>query len=433
MRRKMAVRNSIIVSILSVFLMFAGAASASVDFKDANYVGAKKCSECHEKIYAGWKTTFHPYKFQDISPDVVVADFKKNNTLTIGDYTTKMERKGDDFFITTLGPDDKEHTYKALYTIGSVWKQRFVTEFPNGALHILPVQWNVKTQEWVDYHGLKKHKAGDGKYWSDGERTYQFKCSGCHNTGTEFSYDKATDQFTGTKWSDKGVACEACHGPGSKHIVAEGSMLSETIVNPAKIYDPARAAMVCGQCHTRGSSTEKLFGVQKTGYPHDYKPGGNLNFVYDEKPGINPDGSSRQHHQQYIDWKGSTHAQTGVQCWDCHYAHRQGNANRAQTKLPGSVLCKNCHTDVKKKGVHGIHSTNNCVGCHLAPAAKSATAGDIRSHSFKVIKPEETIKSGDKQPNSCNLCHYHKDDKPEDLQKVLDNIKKTGWSYQGNK
>ena len=400
---------------------------APADQKGATYVGAEKCRECHERTFEGWKTTVHPYKFQEISPDNVVADFAKNNTLKTGDYTSKMVQKGNEYFVTTIGPDGKEATYKAKYTIGSVWKQRFVTEFPNGALHILPVQWNVKTQEWVDYHGLKKQKPGDGKYWSDKVRTYQFKCSGCHNTGTQFSYNKETDTFNNTQWSDMGVACEACHGPGSKHIKAEGRDLITTIVNPAKLYDRNRATMVCGQCHTRGSSATKLQDTQKTGYPHEYEVGGNLNYAYDELPGVNPDGSSRQHHQQYIDYKKSAHYETGVMCWDCHYVHRQGTSNSFQTKLPGSFLCKNCHIDVEKKGVHGIHSTNDCLGCHMPPMAKSATPGDVKSHSFQVVMPHKTIELGKKQANSCNLCHYHKDDKPEDLARVIDSIKKKSW------
>jgi hypothetical protein len=91
---------------------------------------------------------------------------------------------------------------------------------------------------------------------------------------SEFTYDPATDTYTNTKWADKGVACEACHGPGSNHIHAEGADLAKTIVNPAKIFDPRRAAMVCGQCHTRGKSTVKLFDFQYPDYPVGYQPGG---------------------------------------------------------------------------------------------------------------------------------------------------------------
>lgn len=426
MRKLLSIGFTAVMLAAISMLIVNGCAKKKVDIsKSAMYVGAAKCKECHEGIYNGWKTTMHPYKFKDISPEEVVADFEKNNTLTAGGYTTRMTRKGDDFFITTMGPDNKEHTYKAKYLIGAVWKQRFVTELPNGALHILPVQWNVKTQGWVDYHGLKKHKPGSGKYWSDKKRTYQFKCTGCHNTGSEFKYDKATDTFTGTKWADKGVSCEACHGPGSNHVIADIEDKSRTIVNPAKIYDAARAAMICGQCHTRGSSTKKKFGVQKTGYPFEYKPGGQLNFLYDAKPGLLPDGSPKKHHQQYNDWLLSEHAVAGVQCWDCHNPHAKGKANKYQLKLPGSLLCKSCHTVVESKGVHGIHSINNCIGCHMPNTAKSATPGDIRSHQFKVVSPALTVES-EKQPNSCSLCHYHKDDNPAELLEILKKVKAEG-------
>lgn len=51
---------------------------------------------------------------------------------------------------------------------------------------------------------------------------------------------------------------------------------------------------------------------------------------------------------------------------------------------------------------------------------------DIASHRFKFVSPSETIKHGglDKQPNSCNGCHYHEKDKPEDMMKVIKTIKK---------
>lgn len=421
MRRGLLRGLTATVMMLFAMLLFTGCAKQKVDIsKPANYVGAEECKECHEAIYDGWKATFHPYKFQDISPDIVVADFVKNNTLTAGGYTSKMERRGNDYFITTIGPDSKEHTYQAKYTIGSFFKQRFVTEFPNGALHILPVQWNVKTQQWVDYHGLKKHKPGNGKYWSDKTRRYQFKCTGCHNTGSSFNYDKATDTFTDTKWSDKGVACEACHGPGSNHVIADIPDKAGTIVNPVKIPDPRRAAMVCGSCHTRGKSADGKYG-----YPKGYKPGDQLNFLYDPKPGLHADGSSKKHHQQYNDWQKSVHSEAGVQCWDCHYSHAKGKANKFSLKLPGTVLCKSCHTVVESKGVHGIHSINNCIGCHMPNTAKSATPGDIRSHTFMVVKPDLTVKNA-KQPNSCNLCHYHKDDDPADLVKILQGVKEAG-------
>ncbi len=376
--------------------------------EEAAYVGAGKCKQCHKDIYEGWKSTMHPYKFQQATPANVVGDFSRNNSFEVDGKTTTMFEKNSEYFITTTGPDDKEHTYEIGYVIGGFWKQLYVTEFPNGELHILPAMWIVESQSWKER-----------KNWS--KAIYQYSCSGCHNTGTQINFDKSSKTFK-TTWADLGVACEACHGPGSNHLAAEEGDKFSTIVNPAKIPDPRRAAMVCGSCHTRGSS-----GEGKYGYPFGYKPGGQLNFMFNEKPKLHPDDSSRANRQEYIDWMKSGHAREGIVCWDCHYTHRKGNSNKYQTKLPGSSLCRSCH-EVENKGVHGIHSVNNCIGCHMPPIGKRATKGDVHSHQFKVISPKKTIDAGgsEKQPNSCNSCHYHKNDNPQDMLNVLEKIKTSG-------
>ena len=187
--------------------------------------------------------------------------------------------------------------------------------------------------------------------------------------------------------------------------------------------------MVCGSCHIRGTSVDGKYG-----YPYGYKPGGQLNFIFNEKPKLYPDDSSRANRQQYIDWKKSGHAREGIVCWDCHYTHRKGNSNKYQTKLPGSSLCRSCH-EVESKGVHGIHSVNNCIGCHMPPIGKRATKGDVHSHQFKVVSPKKTIDAGgsEEQPNSCNACHYHKNDTPEDMLNVLEKVKTSGKERKTSK
>ena len=369
---------------------------------EKNYVGAKKCQECHSDIYKGWLSTYHPYKFQRATKDTIIGDFEKNNKLVTEDLNATMIKKDGKYFISTKGPDGKVRDYPVQYVIGEFWKQLYVTEFPNGELHILPSMWIVEKKEWKRT-----------KYWP--KAVYQFKCSGCHNTGTQINYDKEKNTFD-TKWADLGVACEACHGPGSEHVVADKSQKAFTIVNPARIPDPARAAMVCGACHTRGSTPDGKYD-----YPYGYKPGDYLDFIFAEKPKLHPDDTSKANRQQYIDWKKSGHAKAGVLCWDCHFVHQKGVANKAQTKLPGSKLCLSCHK-VESKGVHGIHSVNNCVGCHMPALGKRAVKGDVHSHQFRVIPPKDSIEAGgvDKQPNSCSSCHFHKNAALDYLQNVLE-------------
>lgn len=369
-------------------------------FVGAKYVGSKVCQNCHGGIYEGWRATLHPYKIREANEKNVVGDFYKSNELNVGGYTTKMSSKDGKYYITTQDNEGKEQTYDIKYTIGgSQWKQRYITVFPNGAMQILPVQWNLDTKEWVDYHGLKKLKPGAKKYWASPKRTWQFKCGKCHSTGLQINYNEEKDTFA-TTWTDAGAGCEACHGPGSNHIKAAANHKVDTIVNPDKL-NFRMGVEVCGACHNRGSSPDKKYG-----YPNDFLPGigsKGLHFTYvsvdpakDAKRFWGETEDSKSHHQQFLDYLKSKHGKAGVACWDCHTMHSSGESNKFQLKLPGSSLCKACHDKPRSTPAlaglsHTIHDFGSCVDCHMPSTAKSALPGDIRSHKFKVIKPEVTI------------------------------------------
>ena len=59
------------------------------------------------------------------------------------------------------------------YTIGSQWKQRYLVE-KEGKLYIAPIQYNVDTDRWVNYHEDNWDK-----------NSWILKCGGCHATGVE--------------------------------------------------------------------------------------------------------------------------------------------------------------------------------------------------------------------------------------------------------
>jgi hypothetical protein len=163
-------RRGLLLAVLLAAIVVVGVLSYAVNSEQVEtapeleapptYMGSLACKECHEGIYRGWQTTFHAKKFQLTNADFILGDFERDNKITAGGNTTVMSREGEDFFVTTLGPDNKEEAYRIKYVIGSIWKQRYVTEFPNGGLYVLPVQWNVLTEEWADYYGLATQKPG---------------------------------------------------------------------------------------------------------------------------------------------------------------------------------------------------------------------------------------------------------------------------------
>jgi len=64
---------------------------------------------------------------------------------------------------------------------------------------------------------------------------------------------------------------------------------------------------------------------------------------------------------------------------------------------------------------HSIHSFANCVGCHMPKIASSAESGDLHSHVFIALLPEDTLRNKD-LPNSCQTCHKHKNQDLNELQ-----------------
>jgi len=212
------------------------------------YVGSDVCGGCHEEKYFSWRETTHARMIQDpaADPAVIVGDFSQNDTERVFDLSD------------------------VVYTIGSRWKQRYLTQDENGDFYILPAQWNVETREWVAYNP---------DTWQQNE--WRQSCGSCHVTGLD------TENWGFAEFS---VGCESCHGPGAAHADDPEN------VNPFSEVDD----QVCGACHSRGTSSDGF------AFPADYRPGDSLSehftFTTDESD-VWPDGSAKKHHQQYMDWQ----------------------------------------------------------------------------------------------------------------------------------
>jgi hypothetical protein len=55
--------------------------------------------------------------------------------------------------------------------------------------------------------------------------------------------------------------------------------------------------------------------------------------------------------------------------------------------------------------------------------ASSAESGDLHSHVFVTLLPEDTLKNKD-IPNSCQTCHKHKKQELKELQAAWDALAK---------
>ena len=351
----------------------------------ATYVGSMECKKCHERKVLEWTTTLHSKMMQDA---------KANPLVIIGDFSSPSKTR-------TFNKDDVD------YIIGSQWKQQYLKKAGDD-YEILPAVYSIANNKWISYgNGAAK------------EKSLGLKSA---RAVTQQRVDPVKKTF-----KEPGIACEACHGPGSNHVKAIPGFEIATTVNPARLTGNA-AAQICGSCHSRGTD--------KSGdhaYPVEYmnvRGTGNLSLYFNlANQKENPDlfwtsGDSRYSYMQYIDWKGSQHAQAGITCTSCHTVHQ--SLTTFQTKLAGDMQCKSCHTTTENRMAHKMHTFGSCIGCHMPKTGTSAEAGDMRSHTFKFISPELSMKKGGvkNQPNSCSGCHHHKDTPLEDLVEFLDAAKK---------
>ena len=367
------------------------------------YVGSNTCKMCHLEHYDSWKVTMHSRMTQDAQKnrDVIIVPIEeKRIRKDLAKLSKKLKVPADKIYVPKVD--------EIKYTIGSQWKQRFIVE-KDGTLYISPIQYNADTHRWVNYH---EHD------WD--KRPWLLKCGGCHATGVDL--EKKT-------FSELAVACEACHGKGSWHAALPKTAVFEkrqTIVNPAKLTMGV-AVQICGSCHNRGKATQFKGG----GWPVGYEPGKALEAFYKstsyaagDVKHVYANEFSKGHHQQYIDWVQSKHYKEGVTCTSCHYVHQIGlPPTRSQTLSAGSKQCFECHMQINRNMAHSIHSFANCVGCHMPRIAKSAESGDIHSHVFVTLLPEDTLKNP-KIPNSCQTCHKHRDQNLKELQKAWEALAK---------
>jgi DmsE family decaheme c-type cytochrome len=220
-------------------------------------------------------------------------------------------------------------------------------------------------------------------------------CKGCH----EDQFKKLDGTLHGRALGEKGrtdlqrQGCEACHGPGSKHLEDQANPAFNIRFGPKSKLVATDQNAVCLQCHQRG---RRLF------------------------------------------WLGSQHEARDVACTTCHSIHSPKSARAQLQALDQLTLCKQCHATsvavqlswahmpvregkLQCSSCHNVHGTiteklipedsinENCYRCHVekrgpflwehAPA-KESCLNCHRPHGTNNIRLLKI-----REPRLCQQCH----------------------------
>ena len=409
----------------------------------ADYVGAKTCAACHAGEYKAWLDSHHRLAMQEAGEPAVLGDFNNAKFEHYGVESIFFKRDGR-FMVRTDGPDGKLADFEIKYTFG-VWPlQQYLIGFPGGRYQTLGIAWDARSrdeggQRWFHMYPNEKMDHKDQLHWTGLYQNWNLECAACHSTNLKKGYDAAGNAYK-TTFSEINVACEACHGPGSRHVewakqarapyppqgdkgfVALKTNWKDAWKFPAADAEHAQrdqradaAAMnTCAACHARRSTiTESVTPgapLEETHRPALLTP-----------PNYYPDGQQREEDYVWNSFLQTEMYQKGVTCMDCHDAHT------LKLRAEGNALCTRCHSavlvDTEKHHFHKAGSTGaQCVECHM-PAQNYMVIDARRDHGIRVPRPDLSPSLG--SPNACTQCHTGR--KPEWAAGAMDQWYGKAW------
>ena len=366
---------------------------------EAHYVGRESCVACHVEEAEKWVNSDHDLAMDFATPETVLGDFN-NTQLEHYGITSKMSRRGDEFFVETEGPDGQRGEFKVKYVIGYRPLQQYMAELERGRVQVLPMTWDTEKKEW--YCAVPDAPFGpqDPLHWTGSAQNWNHMCADCHTTDFAKNYDVKTHTHH-YSFSEMNVSCEACHGPASTHVeLAESRSIfwdrrhGYGLPKLNTLEDPQGELETCAPCHAH---RHRIYPHFQAGHPFlDYC---GLSLLEDHL--YFADGQILEEVYVYGSFTQSLMYRKGVRCTKCHDPHT------TRVKFPDNRLCGQCHMPAKYDAkVHHHHEPGTeaarCVECHMAERTYMG-ADPRRDHSLRRPRPDLTVSLG--LPNACNHCH----------------------------
>jgi hypothetical protein len=320
----------------------------------AESVGSQACASCHAAIYRSFMRT----QMAQSSGRVGTAEPKEQFDRTqfrdssgAFAYTVGRDASGYYFGFRQQGTSKPIEGRRPLdYFVGSGTAARSYIINVDGFLYEAPVAYFRSLGAWKSAPGVAQF---DYPYLT---RPILQGCLLCHASGIR-RIAGTQNAYASPPFSEGGVACERCHGPGSDHIST-----GKPMVNPAKL-GPAARDSICEQCHLSGE-----IRVPKVGKDEPVlNPGDRL---ADSLTVFVRSGSEAQ-------LRVTSHAENLAQsvckrmsgeklwCGTCHDPHSVPGPAEKTAYFRGK--CLTCHQTSSCSAPQASRQANgdNCIACHM--------------------------------------------------------------------
>ena len=332
-----------------------------------NFVGSKKCGECHPMQYEKWSRSRHAMvvRFPDEMTELENKDLKKG--LYGGKAAVLPEGITADSVFAIIG------TPRTKYGFLDKWLVRGTYHIEGGTLNdktgTLVAGGNQFSRSWAESITPEMTKRiaayvpgfpttleafgdqgsatwGMTSYGSKNRKNMLFQpassyCEVCHSF--KFDFKSQSELFAALGKPEelrkhtinKGISCEECHGAGAHLVGARGAGMPST----------------CERCHQRFAwNADEAAKDPKRAFSAYFKS---------SHPSCGTEGS-----QSYY----TSHKEHGMGCGTCHDPHEVTmNDWKDPYTIPAlKKQCQDCHkTQAEFFANNDIHGNNRCVSCHM--------------------------------------------------------------------
>lgn len=322
----------------------------------AAYAGSEACAKCHSEIAATHRESHHAHTLSLVTPETHGDRFERPSKVRDPrrDLDYEMGVKQGRCTLTVRRGKETDEVAATLGVGSGKNATTYLGEFRSQLLE-LRLSYYSGARRWDFSPGQQVDKVSGGVLYPVGLvklRDTVDGCFACHATAAVRS-----GLTLDVDASLMGVGCEACHGPGKRHIEAAERRESDLKMASLKTIKPRISRELCGQCHRSPSSEDLNDPFNKSQLPRLQGLALSQSLCF-------------------------TNSQGKLSCLSCHPAH----GNTTSTRPQYNAVCASCHSGAAPDQRQCmIGPKGDCVSCHMpAQPVGMPTGLRYRTHWIRV-------------------------------------------------